>query len=199
MTDFGIVCVVSMHQDVWCRFSGGSGAPAWTLEAVGFDLHKLEVAGAAYLGGVRVPGTDHVKGRWPTGYLKLASCTMWFVIRLRKAVNFCDTHLLISRTCFWAGDVFAPKLKVKNDNGELVGVQAFLQSAFLDMFAHLSHRLGALPAVLGFECLNEPHTGYINLLSLHQFNYFTELHFHDTRMTPHFNANVVLLMFVGLH
>ena len=105
MTGFGIICVISMHQDVWSRFSGGSGAPAWTLEAVGFDLRKLEVTGAAYLGGVRVPGTEHVKGRWPTGYLKLASCTMWFVVRLRTDVNFCDSHLLISRTCFWAGDV----------------------------------------------------------------------------------------------
>lgn len=86
MTDFGIVCIVSMHQDVWSRFSGGSGAPAWTLEAVGFDLDKLEVTGAAYLGGIRVPGTEHVKGRWPTGYLKLASCTMWFVLGARLVV-----------------------------------------------------------------------------------------------------------------
>lgn len=77
MKDFGIVCVVSMHQDVWSRFSGGSGAPAWTLEAVGFNLDALEETGAAYLGGVREPGIEKVKGRWPTGYLKLASSTMW--------------------------------------------------------------------------------------------------------------------------
>lgn len=94
MTDFGIVCVVSMHQDVWSRFCGGSGAPAWTLEAVGFDLHKLEVTGAAYLGGVRVPGTEHVRGRWPTGYLKLASCTMWFVLGICIAVNYRRQYLL---------------------------------------------------------------------------------------------------------
>lgn len=79
MDDFGIVCIVSMHQDVWSRYSGGSGAPAWTLEAVGFDVHKLEETGAAYLGGVKVPGVEHIKGRWPTGYLKLASATMWSV------------------------------------------------------------------------------------------------------------------------
>jgi hypothetical protein len=66
-----------MHQDVWSRYCGGSGAPAWTLEAVGFNLLKLEECGAAYLGGVRTPGVDVDRGRWPTGYLKLASSTMW--------------------------------------------------------------------------------------------------------------------------
>lgn len=102
------------------------------------------------------------------------------------------------RTCFWAGDIFAPKLKVKNNRGELVGIQTFLQSAFLDMFAHLSQRLGTLPSVLGFECLNEPHPGYINLPSLHQFNYFTELHFHDTRTIPAlFDVDAVLLTLFG--
>ena len=45
-----------MHQDVWSRYSGGSGAPAWTLELVGFDLTALEETGAAYFGGVR----DHL-------------------------------------------------------------------------------------------------------------------------------------------
>lgn len=77
MSQYSIVAIVSMHQDVWSRYSGGSGAPAWTLEAVGFDLTKLEETGAAYLGGVRDPGVDHDRGRWPTGYQKLASSTMW--------------------------------------------------------------------------------------------------------------------------
>ena len=32
---------------MWSRFSGGDGAPGWTLEAVGFDLEQLAATGAA--------------------------------------------------------------------------------------------------------------------------------------------------------
>jgi hypothetical protein len=73
-----MVAVVSMHQDVWSRFSGGSGAPAWTLEAVGFNLETLEATGAAYLDGVRDKKLKE-RGVWPTGYQKLAAATMSFV------------------------------------------------------------------------------------------------------------------------
>ena len=69
-----------MHQDVWSRYTGGSGAPSWTLEAVGFDLNALEEAGAAWLGGVRGEGNDlATRGLWPTGYHKLAAATLAYV------------------------------------------------------------------------------------------------------------------------
>ncbi|KAH9934524.1 uncharacterized protein BXZ73DRAFT_100714 [Epithele typhae] len=51
MPQFGLVAFVALHQDVWSRYSGGSGAPAWTLEAVGLDLHGLEEPGATWLRG----------------------------------------------------------------------------------------------------------------------------------------------------
>ena len=86
MTQFGLCAIVSMHQDVWSRYCGGSGAPAWTLEAVGFDLNKLEETGAAYLGGVKVPGKEHERGVWPTGYQKLACSTMWYVSRIAYSI-----------------------------------------------------------------------------------------------------------------
>ncbi|KAM6499397.1 hypothetical protein JOM56_004905 [Amanita muscaria] len=38
LPQYGMVAFVSLHQDVWSRYSGGSGALAWTLESVGFDL-----------------------------------------------------------------------------------------------------------------------------------------------------------------
>lgn len=72
---YGILAMVSMHQDVWSRFSGGSGAPAWTMEVVGFHLENFEETGAAFLDGVRDKDLKE-RGVWPTGYQKLAAATM---------------------------------------------------------------------------------------------------------------------------
>lgn len=72
-----MVAFIDAHQDVWSRYSGGSGAPAWTLETIGFDLHALEDSGSAWLKGVR--GGGHVeaeRGVWPCGYQKLAAATL---------------------------------------------------------------------------------------------------------------------------
>jgi hypothetical protein len=77
LPQYGMTAFVSLHQDVWSRYSGGSGAPAWTLEAAGFDLSALQESGAAWLSGVK--GGGHVeseRGLWPSGYTKLASATM---------------------------------------------------------------------------------------------------------------------------
>jgi len=38
---------VDPHQDVWSRFTGGSGAPSWTLETVGFDVSLLDETGSS--------------------------------------------------------------------------------------------------------------------------------------------------------
>ncbi|KAF9238092.1 glycoside hydrolase family 5 protein [Melanogaster broomeanus] len=139
---YGLSAFVVLHQDVWSRYSGGSGAPAWTLENIGFDLHALEESGAAWLLGVK--GGGHIEAErsiWPSGYQKLAAATM--------------------ATCFWAGDTFAPKLKITAPNGEVKSVQQYLQDAFLDMYTLI---------------MNEPHRGYIELPSLHEFDYNTNLH-----------------------
>ena len=74
---YGLTAFVALHQDVWSRYAGGSGAPAWTLEQVGFDLGALEETGAAWLRGVRGGGhTEAERGLWPCGYQKLAAATM---------------------------------------------------------------------------------------------------------------------------
>ncbi|KAI0703877.1 glycoside hydrolase family 5 protein [Cerioporus squamosus] len=157
MPQYGLIAFVALHQDVWSRYTGGSGAPAWTLEAVGFDLHGLEEPGAAWLKGVKGGGhTEDERGLWPCGYQKLAAATM--------------------ATCFWAGDTFAPKLKLKAPDGREVSVQQFLQESFLNMWEVIARTLGDLEAVIGFEVMNEPHRGYIELQSMHAFDYNTDLH-----------------------
>lgn len=127
---------VSLHQDVWSRYSGGSGAPAWTMSSVGFDINALEETGAAWLNGVKPERhvTEEERGLWPTGYQKLAAATM--------------------STCFWAGDTFVPKLKVPNPKGnDQVSIQKMLQDAFLDAWQALVEAVGDLDGVIGFEVI----------------------------------------------
>ena len=139
-----------MHQDVWSRYSGGSGAPAWTLELVGFDLSALEETGSAWLNGQRGGGrTEEERGVWPCGYHKLAASTMSSVSPfLSTHIYFLFTHF---STLFWAGDVFAPKLRVKNKHDKEVPVQEFLQNAFLDMWEMVARAVGDLDGVIGFQ------------------------------------------------
>lgn len=119
-----------MHQDVWSRYSGGSGAPAWTLEVIGLSIPDLPQAHAAWLQGVKGGGhTEDERGLWPTGYQKLAASTM--------------------NTVFWGGEVFAPKLKIGGERG--VNVQVFLQDAFLNAWEALVDAVADVEAVVGFE------------------------------------------------
>ena len=101
---------------------------------------------------------------------------------------------LISRTCFWGGDTFAPQLKIKTRDDKEVPVQQFLQDAFLNMWEVVLKTFSDLDCVIGFDVgfhtdsvdshsltaseqmMNEPHRGYIDLPSLHKFDYNTDLH-----------------------
>ena len=96
LPQYGITAFVNMHQDVWSRYSGGSGAPAWTLTTVGLDLAALEETEAAWLKGVRGGGhTEAERGLWPCGYQKLAAATMAYVPRAPCRV--CDAHGALGR------------------------------------------------------------------------------------------------------
>nr|XP_019008152.1 cytoplasmic protein [Kwoniella pini CBS 10737]OCF46933.1 cytoplasmic protein [Kwoniella pini CBS 10737] len=161
---YGLVAYIAIHQDVWSRYSGGSGAPGWTLAAAGFDLsndgENLALSGAAFLDGIKGGRLSGERGLWPTGYQKLAAATM--------------------NTLFWGGETFAPSFTVpyKTSDGKQkrANIQTYLQDAFLRMFERLVDAVGDVESVMGFELMNEPHPGYINVPSIHEWNYNTDLH-----------------------
>ncbi|KAH7025068.1 uncharacterized protein B0I36DRAFT_366964 [Microdochium trichocladiopsis] len=172
MPQYGLKCFICAHQDVWSRFSGGSGAPAWTFEAAGFDIEAFTDTGAAYIhgqdearraGGLAKDNEPSGPFVWPSGYQKLAASTM--------------------ATLFWAGDALAPKLRCMrtvpspSGKGEAeVSVQTFLQDALIEAFGRLADAVSPLEACIGFEAMNEPHRGLVNLHHVHNWNYDTDLH-----------------------
>ena len=82
--DYGFWVWIDPHQDVWSRFTAGSGAPGWTLEVVGFDLRKLEATGAAIVHQLR--GDPYTHMLWPTNYTKLACATMFMLFYAGKVL-----------------------------------------------------------------------------------------------------------------
>lgn len=130
---------LDFHQDVWSRFTGGDGAPAWTLEAVGFDLKTLHRTGAAFLEAEHVGPLP--KMIWPTNAGKLGAATMF--------------------TLFFGGDTFAPRTRVEG-----VGAQRYLQEHFFGAVEQVVRRCAKLPNVFGVDLLNEPSAGYIGWQNL---------------------------------
>jgi hypothetical protein len=137
--EHGLSLFIDPHQDVWSRFSGGDGAPGWTLEAVGFELQNLHASGAAFLH--QEHGDPLPRMIWPTNGNRLAAATMF--------------------TLFFGGNDFAPRTRVDGEP-----VQEFLQRHYLDAVAQLALRLRGLPHVLGYDTLNEPSAGYIGVRDL---------------------------------
>jgi hypothetical protein len=132
--EHGISLFIDPHQDVWSRFSGGDGAPGWTLEAVGLDMTKFDQTGAAVVHQVR--GDPFPRMIWPSNSLKLAAATMF--------------------TLFFGGNDFAPQTRIEG-----VPVQEYLQGHYIESIRQLAIRLKGLPNVAGYDALNEPLQGYI--------------------------------------
>ena len=119
----GISCLVDPHQDVWSRWTGGDGAPAWTLDCVGFDIASLHASGTAFThqGYLAENGADATLPRmtWPSNHHKLAAGTMF--------------------TLFFAGRDFAPDLKIGG-----VNIQDFLQGHYIAAMARVGANLRAV-------------------------------------------------------
>ncbi|CAP64662.1 uncharacterized protein PODANS_5_9360 [Podospora anserina S mat+] len=139
--DYGFYIFMDPHQDVWSRFSGGSGAPMWTLYAAGLNPQSFAATEAAIVHNVYPEPEKFPKMIWSTNYYRLAAATMF--------------------TFFFAGKTFAPKCIIDGMN-----IQDYLQGHFIRACEHLAkriHEAGDIEndVVFGWESLNEPNKGMI--------------------------------------
>ncbi|MCE5257148.1 MAG: glycoside hydrolase family 5 protein, partial [Spirochaetaceae bacterium] len=132
----GISMFVDPHQDVWSRWTGGDGAPLWTLQVAGFEPRNLNASGAALL--QQEMGDRFPRMQWFTNHLRLGCATMF--------------------TLFFGGNDFAPGLLF---NGE--PAQDYLQRHYFGAMKQIAGRLAQYPNVIGFDSLNEPGAGFIGI------------------------------------
>ncbi len=139
--EYGFELFIDPHQDVWSRFSGGDGAPGWTLEEVGFDLQGFKESGAAIT-------HQEYEGKlpwytWPTNMDKLACATMF--------------------TLFFAGNDFAPHTKIDGQP-----VQDYLQGHYINAVKQVAELTRNMRHVVGFDSMNEPGSGFIGIKNLNK-------------------------------
>lgn len=132
----GISLFIDPHQDVWSRWSGGDGAPLWTLEACGFEPRNFQATGAALLH--QETGAGYPRMQWFSNHLRLACATMF--------------------TLFFGGDDFAPGIEIDG-----MPVQHFLQDHYIAAMREVALRLAKYPNVVGIDSMNEPGTGFIGI------------------------------------
>src|SRR6056300_498628 len=164
--EYNIQIYIDPHQDVWSRWTGGDGAPLWTLELVGFDVKNFRVCETAICQETYGHGFGTAEQRrsskggksssgslpkmiWPTNYFKLGAATMF--------------------TLFWAGERFAPNFTVDISSGDndgktkKVNIQTYLQQHYINAIAELLKHLNGLTNIVGIGTMNEPSAGYINV------------------------------------
>lgn len=134
--DYGMSIWIDPHQDVWSRWTGGDGAPGWTLESVGFDLTRMQQTGAAVVHNLH--GDPLPTMIWPTNHDKLGTATMF--------------------SLFFAGHDLAPHTQIEGEP-----VQEFLQRHFIQAMQQVARRLQGLSHVVGYGTWNEPGRGWIGL------------------------------------
>ncbi|MEA4909779.1 MAG: cellulase family glycosylhydrolase [Anaerolineaceae bacterium] len=131
---YGIRLFIDPHQDAWSRFTGGDGAPGWTLEAAGMQLENLVESGAAVVHN-QAP-LPFPRMLWPSNNMRLGAATMY--------------------TLFFGGNDFAPRTRVDGEP-----VQEYLQRHYIQSIRELAVRLSHLDNVAGYDTLNEPYPGYL--------------------------------------
>lgn len=149
--EWGFRVFMDPHQDIWSRFSGGSGAPLWTIYACGIDPQHITPTYSALLHN-EYPSRESSNPKsfpsmiWATNYTRLFSQTIF--------------------TLFFAGKTYAPKCIIDG-----VNIQDYLQNHFIDAVCELTKRIskedGLLDrVVIGWDGMNEPGEGYIGIKDL---------------------------------
>ncbi|KAL8776620.1 MAG: hypothetical protein Q9213_008203 [Squamulea squamosa] len=138
---YGFYIFIDPHQDVWSRFTGGSGAPMWTVYACGLNPRAFPATEAAWVHNTYPQPAEYPKMIWATNYTRLA-CQVIF-------------------TMFFAGKEFVPKAVIDGKN-----IQDYLQDHFVAACRHLALRIqeaGDLEndVVIGWESMNEPNRGLV--------------------------------------
>ena len=136
---YGLSVIIDPHQEVLSRWTGGDGAPRWTLEAIGIDPDKITATGAAITS--QGQGDAYRPMSWGLNNLRYGAATMY--------------------TLFFGGNTFAPGLYIEG-----VPAQDWLQDHFIDAMKHTARRIKDCDAVIGFGTFNEPHPGFIGLADI---------------------------------
>lgn len=141
----------SLNVRQWSRFTGGSGAPLWTIYACGVDPYNVTPTYSALV------HSDYPSREQPDP--QSFPCMIW-------SSNYYRAFGHLVWTLFFAGKTFAPKCIIDGKN-----IQDWLHDHYCDAVKELAKVVAAAPGlldetVIGWDSINEPAEGLIGVQDL---------------------------------